>query len=119
MQYQQDYILRVIEQMGAVLREAFAAYRGGASPEEPLALTEAAIGLVIDMDPQLFLRLAPQSMVSLVEMSGTDDRLVEKLAEVLVLESDILDSEGRMIEASVRREQATALRDSLDPARAN
>lgn len=119
MQYQRDYILRVIEQMGAVMREAFAAYRGGAASEEPLALTDAAIGLVIDLDPQLFLRLAPQSMVSLVEMSGTDDRLVSKLVEVLMLEADILDSEGNLVEANVRREQAGALRDSLDPMRAN
>lgn len=119
MQYQHDYILRLIEQMGAVLREAFAAYRGGAASEEPLALTEAAIGLVVDMDPQLFLQLAPQSMVSLIEISNTDERLVAKLSEVLVLEADILDSEGRIIEANVRREQAAALRDALDPAHAN
>jgi hypothetical protein len=118
-QYQSDYILRIVEQMGAALREAFARFRGGAEPEEPLAMTEAAIGLVVDMDPKLFLRLAPQSMVSFIEISGLDDRLVAKLVEALELEADILDTQGNILEAGVRREQARALNDALDPSRAN
>ena len=119
MQYQSDYILRIIEQMGAALREAFAQLRGGAGSEEPLALTEAAIGLVVDMDPKLFLRLSPQSMVSFIEISGLDDRVVGKLIEALELEADILDTEGNIVEAHVRREQARALQDAVDPAHAN
>ena len=119
MQYQSDYILRTIEQMGAALREAFARFSGGAGPEEPLALTEAAIGLVVDMDPQLFLRFSPQSMVSFIEISGLDDRVVAKLVEALELEADILDTEGDIVEAAVRREQAHALQDALDPSNAN
>lgn len=119
MQYQSDYILRIIEQMGAALREAFSRLRGGSGPEEPLALTESAIGLVVDMDPKLFLRLSPQSMVSFIEISGFDDRVVEKLIEALELEADILETEGNIIEAHVRREQAQALHDAVDPAHAN
>lgn len=119
MQYQSDYILRIIEQMGAALREAFARFSRGAQPEEPLALTEAAIGLVVDMDPKLFLRFSPQSMVSFIEISGLDDRVVSKLIEALELEADILDTEGNILEAGVRREQAAALRSAMDPAHAN
>jgi hypothetical protein len=119
LQYQSDYILRIIEQMGAALREAFARFRVGADPEEPLELTERAIGLVVDMDPKLFLRLSPQSMVSFIEISGLDARVVAKLAEALELEADILDTEGNILEANVRREQARALSDAMDPANAN
>ena len=119
MQYQSDYLLRIIEQMGAALREAFARFRGGADPEEPLALTEAAIGLVVDMDPKLFLRLSPPSMVSFIEISGFDDRVVAKLVEALELEADILESQGDIVEARVRREQAQALTDAMDPSHAN
>lgn len=119
MQYQSDYILRIIEQMGSALREAFARFQGGAGSEEPLELTEQAIGLVVDMDPQLFLRLSPQSMVSFVEIGGFDDRVVTKLVEALRLEADILDAEGTIVTARVRREQADALNDAMDPARAN
>ncbi len=119
MQYQSDYLLRIIEQMGAALREAFSRFRAGAEPEEPLALTEAAIGLVVDMDPQLFLRLSPQSMVSFIEISGFDDRVVAKLVEALELEADILDTEGNIVEAHVRRDQARALDEARDPSHAN
>lgn len=118
-QYQSDYILRIVEQMGAALREAFARFSTGAEPEEPLALTEAAIGLVVDMDPKLFLRFSPQSMVSFVTMSGLDDRVVAKLVEALELEADILDTEGNIVEARVRREQAHALAGSTAPSSAN
>lgn len=119
MQYQNDYILRIIEQMGSAIREAFRRFRDGESAEESLELTNQAIGLVVDMDPELFLRLAPPSMVSFLEISGFDDRLVLKLAEALELEAEILLSEGALIEAGVRREQAAAVRASIDPAHAN
>jgi hypothetical protein len=118
-QYQQDYVLRIIEQMGAVLREAFQRFRGSADTTEPLALTEAAIGLVVDMDPKLFLRLSPQSMVSFIEISDLDDRVVNKLAEALELEADILDSRGDIVEAHVRSDQSKAIAEAIDPAHAN
>ena len=74
---------------------------------------------VVDMDPELFLRLAPPSMVSFLEISGFDDRLVIKLAEALELQAEILLSEGALIEAGVRREQAAAVLASIDPSHAN
>ena len=75
--------------------------------------------LVVDMDPKLFLRLSPPSMVSFIEISGFDDRVVAKLVEALELEADILESQGDIVEARVRREQAQALTDAMDPSHAN
>jgi len=118
-EYQSDYVLRIIEQMGAALRRAFERYSEGAGDGDALDITGEAIGLVVDMDPRLFLRLSPQSMVSFVEISGFDDRLVVKLVEALRLEADILESEGNLVEAGVRREQAAALVGAIDPAQAN
>jgi hypothetical protein len=118
-QYQSDYVLRIIEQMGAALRRAFERYSEGTDDAEALDITEQAIGLVVDMDPQLFLRLSPQSMVSFVEISGFDDRLVVKLVEAVHLEADILESEGNLVGAGVRREQAAALLGAMDPNHAN
>ena len=57
-------------------------------------------------------------MVSFLELSGFDDRLVVKLAEAMSLQAEILESEG-LVAAGVRREQVTAVLDSIDPARAN
>ncbi len=119
MQYQNDYILRIIEQMGSAIREALRRFSGGAPAEESIELTNTAIGLVVDMDASLFLRLAPASMVSFLEISGFDDRLILKLAEALDLQAEILLGEGALIESAVRREQAAAVRGSLDPSHAN
>ena len=119
MEYQNDYVLRLIEQMGAAIRLAARRFAEGASSEESLGVTGDAIGKIVDMDPELFLRLSPPSMASLLEISGFDDRLINKLAEALVLEADILQSEAALVEASVRREQAAAVLESIDPKRAN
>jgi hypothetical protein len=117
--YQQDYVLRLIEQMGSLIRLAFERFRTGEEDNEPLELTEQAIGLAIDMDPELFLRLAPQSMVAFLELSSFDERVVTRLVEALELQADILEAEGRLLEANVRREQASALKASVGPLRAN
>jgi hypothetical protein len=119
MQYQDDYILRLVEQLGSMMRLAFARFREGQGPSEPLDVTKQAIEMVVDVDPDLFVRFSPQSMVSFLELSGFDDRLVVKLAEALNLQAEILESEGQLVLAGVRREQATAVLESIDPERAN
>ncbi|NTW29554.1 MAG: hypothetical protein HGA39_09375 [Coriobacteriia bacterium] len=118
-EYQNDYILRIIEQMGSAIRRAFQRFREGGAAEESIDVLDQAIGLTVDMDPQLFLRLAPHSMVSFLEISNYDDRVARKVAEALELEAEILESEGSIIDAGTRREQAAAILASLDPARAN
>lgn len=119
MEYGNDYVMRLIEQMGALVRRAFTRFREDGAVSEPLELTDAAIGMVTNMDASLFLRLSPLSMVSMVEISGYDDRVVVALAEALELQAEIYESEGSLIEAGVRRDQASALLESLDPSHAN
>lgn len=119
MEYQTDYILRLIEQMGGLIRRAFERFRGGGSDAESIELVHQAIGLVVDMDPVLFLRLSPQSMVSFLEISGFDDRVVTLLAEAIELQAEVEEGEGDLVLADVRRSQAAALRAATDPARAN
>jgi hypothetical protein len=119
LEYQSDYVLRLIEQMGAALRLATRRFAEGASADESLDATEDAIRAVVDIDPQLFVRMSPSSMAALLEISNLDDRLVTKLAEALLLQADILQSEADLVEAGVRREQAAAVLESVDPGRAN
>ena len=119
MEYRNDYILRLIEQMGSLIRLAFERFREGGTAGEPVDVLHEAIGLAVDMDPGLFLTLAPQSMVSLVEISALDDRVVGKLAEALLLEAEVLEAAGSFVEAGVRRDQAAALLHAIDPSWAN
>lgn len=119
MEYQEDYMLRIIEQMGAALRDASRRFSEGASADESIEATSDAIGLAVEVPSEIFLQMSPQSMVSLLEMSAADDRVYAKVAEALLLQADVLQAEGSLIEAAARREQAAAVRDFVDPARAN
>lgn len=119
MEYQNDYLVRVIEQMGAALRVAAQLFSQGAPAEESIGATNRVLGLGVDIPPDLFVRMSPQSMVSLLEVSSSDDRVIAKIADALMLQSDVLMTEGFLIEAGVRRDQAGALLDFIDPARAN
>jgi hypothetical protein len=118
LQYQSDYILRLIEQMGGLIRRATEKMRTGGA-EEPYELADQAIGLALDMDPSIASRLSPQSLASLLELGNLDDRVVELVAQAIELEADVLQSGGELIAADVRRDQANAVRSLLGPMHAN
>ena len=119
MEYQKDHVLRIIEQMGAALRDASRRFSEGAPADESIEATNEAIGLVVELPPEVFLQMSPQSMVSLLEMFASDDRVYSNVANALLLQAEVLQAEGSLIEAGVRREQAAAVLDFIDPSRAN
>lgn len=118
MQYQSDYVLRLIEQMGALIRRALERV-GGAETGEPYEDLQAAIGLALDMEPHLASRLSPQSLVALLEIETPDDRVVGLVADAFDASADLLESRGELVEGMLKREQAAAVRSLLDPSRAN
>jgi hypothetical protein len=117
--YRSDDISRVLDQMEQALQSASRRFAEGASARESLDATNDAIGLAVEMPIESFVRMSPQTMVSLLEVSFSDDRMLAKVAQALLLQADVLLSEGLLIEAGARREQATAVLDFIDPARAN
>lgn len=118
MQYQSDYVLRLVEQMGGLIRRALILLREG-DGQTPYELSEEAISLALDIDPALVTKLSPQSLASLIEMNNLDDRVVELVAEALKVQADALDNAGEIIGARMRREQAATVLSLLDPNRAN
>jgi hypothetical protein len=117
--YESDYVLRLIEQMGALMRAAFELTRGGSEGESPYDYTQQAIGLALDIDPALAVRLSPQSLASLIEMGNLDERVIRLVAEALTLEGEYLDHQGELMEGDVRRLQARAVLGLLDANHAN
>lgn len=118
MQYQSDYILRLIEQMGSLIRRALEKI-GLADTDEPFELLEQAVGLALDMDPQLAARLSPHSLRSLLELDTPDERVLRLISEALDASAGMLEGQGDLVEAQLKRDQASAVRTLLDPARAN
>jgi hypothetical protein len=118
-EYRSDDEVRVIEEMDAVLRAASQRFSEGASAQESIDATNGAISLAVEMPAELFVRMSPQTMVSLLEVSTSDDRMLQKVAEALLIQADVFQAEGYLIEAGARREQASAVLEFIDPARAN
>ncbi len=114
MSYQSDYVLRLIEQMGALIRRAMAKLGEGPAAE-PGEVAGQAIGLALGMDPGVASRLSSHSLVSLLELSNPDNQVIRLLAQAVELEAEVLQRNGDMIGAGVRREQARAVRSLLEP----
>jgi hypothetical protein len=119
MQYQTDYVLRTIEQMALLISRALEVFRHDGDPELPVEMTQEALGLVVGMDPDVFVRLDPQSMASLLEMSAVDDRCVALVAEALEAQAAILEETGSIVDADARRQQAAAVMGLLGPMHGN
>lgn len=119
MRYESDYVMRLIEQMGALIRIAFQRMREDSGIESPYDYTQQAIGIALDIDPDLAVRLSPQSLASLVELGNLDDRVVRLVAEALTLEGEYFDHQGEIMEGDVRRQQARAVLALLDANHAN
>lgn len=118
MQYQSDYILRLIESMGSLIRQAMERFRVG-SDEEPYELAGQALTLALEMDPETVERLSPQSIAALLEMGSLDERVISLVADAIEVQAEVLERRGELVTADVRRQQATAVRALLDPGRAN
>ena len=125
---QQDYLLRLIAQFiqamlharrvaGRVAEDEEAADAvAGEGVDEPnpdpvgaAEMLEIAFGEAVDMDPQMLLVLAPESLASILRVSGTDAQLVPYLVECLELEAEFLDQAGMAEVSEVRAAQAATL----------
>ncbi|MCL2503379.1 MAG: hypothetical protein FWE94_02030 [Coriobacteriia bacterium] len=118
MQYESDYVLRLVEQMGGLVRQAFQMLATG-SQERTFELAEEAIGLALDLDPQMTSRLAPQSLTALLELKNLDDRVLLLVADAFDALASALEQTGAFAEAELRHQQAGAVLKMLDPSRAN
>lgn len=118
MQYQSDYIMRLIEQMGDLVRQALQTLRLGDS-EASYDMAQQVIGMAVDLDPSIVARIAPQGLVALLEMNNLDDRVIEHLAEAFQLQAEALESMGELVEADVRRQQSRAVLGLIGPTHAN
>lgn len=82
--YQQDYILRLIEQVGAVIRRMLHAI-AEERPEHALDASDEAMGLVLDMEPRFVESLSGQSIVALLGAGGRlDSKRALALGEVFL-----------------------------------
>jgi len=106
--YQSDYILRIIAQMGGLLRRAIAELRN--DPAEALRLAEEAVRTCSDTGLALIDALSADGLVAYVSAGGDIDvaRAVV-LARALTARADALEAVGDAVHAAEQRAKADAL----------
>ena len=109
---QRDYIVQIIREFGEVLsrwlRPAVVEADGAAIEE-----VEAAIGKLVDLDGDVVVSLAPESLVTMFELSGVADSVAGYAGYALLRLGDAYDARGDADCAALRRTQAQALADAF------
>ena len=105
-------MLRLIEELGGLIRLALEKI-GAKDIEEPRGLAGQAIGLALNMDPDMASGLSPQTLVSLLRLGSVDDRVISLVGQAIEVEAAALEEGGDPGAAAFRREQAGAVRSLL------
>jgi hypothetical protein len=107
--YQQDYILRLIESVGAAFRRMISLIVNG-QPLEALELSDETIKSIAETESTLIDSLTTESVLAVLGAGGTlDAPRVALLGLALQRRADALDAAGRITEAERQREKGAAL----------
>lgn len=110
--YERDFLMRLI--LGYFQTVVVAVRRSDKEkdPEGAADLLEQAISDAVEIDSDALLSLEPESIASILQVSGTDPKLVGYVAHGLLLESRYLMMAGDLARAELRERQARALGDA-------
>ncbi len=110
--FQQDYLMRLFMQLAEGIRKSIRRAIDEKDPEAAADMLEATVGEATELDGAVLLSLAPESIASVVQISGTDPRAVEYICRSLLLEAEYLREAGKSDKAELRSQQAYALGDA-------
>ncbi len=106
---QQDYLLRMFVQLATAMRESLQRARGDHDPVTAAQMLDHALEDATEMDGSLLLRMAPESMAAMLQLSQPDPLLMEYVARTLLLSSEYLTEAGESAQAELRKGQAYAV----------
>jgi hypothetical protein len=105
---QHDYLLEVI---GRFVEAVSASLRGALCDGDfaRVGEVERAVGELLDLDAQTAMALSPQSLVTMMTLSGVGESVAAYAAYALDKVALAYERQGDDAEASLRRAQATAI----------
>lgn len=106
--------MRIFLQFAEAIRRSMEKANGTLDSASAAEMLEGAIGEATELDGGVLLSLAPESIASILQVSGTDPRVIEYIARSLLLESHYLEEAGQDEKAALRASQAQALADAYD-----
>ena len=111
---EQDYLMRILLQFAEAIRRSWARSVEDRDPRDAANMLERAIGDATDIDGATLLSLSPESIASVMQVSGVDPRVSEYIARSLLLASGYLAEAGEGDLSALRAEQARALAEAYD-----
>ena len=107
--FEQDYLMRILLQFAEIVRRSWTKANKEHDPKTAADMLEDAVGEATDMDGGMLLSLSPESIASVMQVSGVDPRVTEYVARSLLLASGYLREAGEGALAEVREGQARAI----------
>ncbi len=105
----QDYLMRMFLQLAIAMRESFQRARGEKDPVAAATMLDQALEDATEIDGSLLLRMSPDSMAAMLQLSQTDPQLMEYVTRTLLLSSRYCQEAGNTSQAELRRGQAYAV----------
>ena len=108
---QKDYILEIVgDFVDGVAKHLDAALAGDA---EATGAVEQDVAGLLDLDPEVALTLSPDSLVTMMVLSGMGDSVAAYVAFSLTRLADAYEAQGDADTAALRRAQAAAVGESF------
>lgn len=107
--FERDYLMSIIMKYAEMLVKSWSRSKDKDDPLGSAQMLETAVGDATDIDGDALLSLAPESMASVMQVSGIDPRVCEYIGRSLVLASTYLQEAGDTERALLRYQQAVAL----------
>lgn len=110
--FEQDYLVKQFLMFFKALTRSWEQMEEEKDPFAAADTLEDAISAATDMDGTALLTLAPESIASIMQVTGVDPRIVEYISRSMLLESVYLEQGGDSGLADVRAAQAHAIADA-------
>ena len=107
--FEQDYLVHLLLQFFRGLMRSNELRQEKDDPQSAADLLESAIGSATEMDGATLLSLAPESIATVMQVSGIDPDVTEFVARGMLLESVYLTDAGNLEKAAIRAAQARAI----------
>ena len=111
--FEQDYLMRILVAFAEAIRKSMQKAAGEEDHLASAGLIETAIGDATDMDGGILLSLAPESIAGILQVSGTDPRVAEYIAQGLLLSARYLRDGGNVSRSEIRESQAHAIAEAF------
>ena len=107
--FEQDYLMRILVEFLEAMRRSMERAEGLHDMEGAAQSLEDAVGSAVDLDKNVLLSLAPESIATVLEVSGTDPKVTEYVARSLLLAASYHGEAGHTELSQLRVAQALAI----------